>query len=413
MSAIDSFAEFAMVGFIDVYSSILEEHPEQTGPFKATELRTLMWARMMASRSGMAKQSFKIPFENLKKTKLQFPYMPEGIKYSGCCAIKKNGDLYTPCCGKTKDSDFCQSCSVDKEGNQKELPYGTVEEREENIAAGKFTPITYGTWLKKSKKTLSEVYDLLGENGISLEIPAEQLETREVPKNRKGRPAKKSKEDDDGYTSASSSVSATSKASSKSSKASSKSSKSDKPKPKAKKAKEPEPEPEAPKKKEKKAKAESEDEAPKEKKAKAEKPKAKKAKAESEDEAPKKKEKKAKAESDEAPKKKEKKAKAEKPEKAEKPKKAKAKVESDSEDEAPKPKPKAKKAKEPEPEPQEEESAELEAEEAEEEQVVHTIKGKEYTETAGRLFDENGTMAGRIDSDGEPELDDSDEEEEF
>jgi len=404
MSAIDSFAEFAMVGFIDVYSSILEEHPEQTGPFKATELRTLMWARMMASRSGMAKQSFKIPFENLKKTKLQFPYMPEGIKYSGCCAIKKNGDLYTPCCGKTKDSDFCQSCSVDKEGNQKELPYGTVEDREENIATGKFTPITYGTWLKKSKKTLSEVYDLLGENGISLEIPAEQLETREVPKNRKGRPAKKSKEDDDGYTSASSSVSATSKASSKSSKASSKSSKSsksDKPKPKAKKAKEPEPEPEAPKKKEKKAKkakAESEDEAPKEKKAKAEKPKAKKAKAESEDEAPK--EKKAKAE----------KPKAEKP-KAEKPKKAKAKVESDSEDEAPKPKPKAKKAKEPEPE--EEDSAELQAEEAEEEQVVHTIKGKEYTETAGRLFDEDGTMAGHINSDGEPELDDSDEEEEF
>jgi hypothetical protein len=275
--------------------------------------------------------------------------MPNDIRYTGCCAIKKNGDLYTPCCAKTKDS-YCQSCTMDKEGNAKDLPYGSVEDREQNIADGKFTPVTYGTWLKKSKKTIDQVYDVLRENGISLVIPAEELETRDVPKNRKGRPAKsddsagskskgskKSKapepEEEDGYSSAASSISTKSSQGSKGSK----------------KSKKAEPEDEEPKaKKEKKSKkAEPEDEEPEPVKAK--------------------KEKKSKAE------------KAEKPKVEEKPKA--------------------------EPEPEDELGAELEAEDMEEEMETETriINGKKYMRTgeSSVIYDGRGTVVGSVNDDGD------------
>jgi hypothetical protein len=413
MSAIATLAEIGLISFIDVYRQVQEEHPEQTEPFKSSELRKLMWARMAANESGMEKKSFKIPYENLKKTKLQFPYMPNDIRYTGCCAIKKNGDLYTPCCAKTKDSEYCQSCTVDKEGNAKDLPYGSVEDREQNIADGKFTPITYGTWLKKAKKTIDQIYDVLRENGISLVIPAEELETRDVPKNRKGRPAKsddsakskgskKSKtpepEEEDGYSSAASSISTKS---SQGSKKKSKPSKSKAPEPepededaepepepvKAKKSKKPkasepedddEPAPKA-KKEKKSKKAEPEDEEPKAKKEK----KSKKAEEDEEPEPVKaKKSKKPKAEEDEEPKaKKEKKSKAEKAEK-------------------PKVEPKA-----PEPEPEDELGAELEAEDMEEEMETETriINGKKYMRTgeSSVIYDGRGTVVGSVNEHGD------------
>lgn len=430
MSIIANLAEIGLQGFIDVYRQVLEEHPDQSEPFKVAELRRIMWARMLANESGMEKKSFKIPCENLKKTKLQFPYLPDDIRYTGCCAIKKNGDLYTPCCGKTKDSAYCQSCTQDKEGNAKELPYGSVEEREENIAAGKFTPVTYGSWLKKAKKTITQVYEALSECGISLVIPPEELETRDVPKNRKGRPAKsddstgtkgskkskksKEPEEEDGYSSATSSVSSKSSQASKSSQGSKKA-KAPEPEPepepededaepepvkpvKKSKAKEPEPEPESDEevkpKKAKKPKAEKAE--------KAEKPKEKAEKAEKAE----KPEKKPKAEKAEKPEKKAKAEKAEKPEKkpkaekAEKPKAEKPKAEKPE-------KPKAEKAK---PKPVVEDSddesivamsQELDAEEPEQEQETRVINGKRYINSNGRIYAKDGTYVGSVNEDGD------------
>ena len=403
MSAIATLAEIGLISFIDVYRQVQEEHPEQTEPFKSSDLRKLMWARMAANESGMEKKSFKIPYENLKKTKLQFPYMPNDIRYTGCCAIKKNGDLYTPCCAKTKDSEYCQSCTVDKEGNAKDLPYGSVEDREQNIADGKFTPITYGTWLKKAKKTIDQIYDVLRENGISLVIPAEELETRDVPKNRKGRPAKsddsakskgskKSKtpepEEEDGYSSAASSISTKSSQGSKKSKPSK--SKAPEPEPEDEDA---EPEPEPVKSKKPKAPEPEDDEpAPKAKKEK------KSKKAEPEDEEPKAK--------------KEKKSKAEKPEdepapKAEKPKKEKA-----EKAKADKPK-KEKKAEKPviaddsdDDEPVGVMAArmgELEPEEEEVETETRIFNGKKYMRTGDSavIYDMRGTVVGSVNEDGD------------
>jgi len=408
MSVLANLAEIGLQGFIDVYRQVQEEHPEQTEPFKPSELRKLMWARMAANESGMEKKSFKIPYENLKKTKLQFPYMPNDIRYTGCCAIKKNGDLYTPCCGKTKDS-YCLSCTMDKEGNAKVLPYGSVEDREQNIANGKFTPITYGTWLKKAKKTIDQVYGVLGDNGISLMISAEELQPRETPKNRKGRPAKsddsagskKSKtpktpepEEDDGYSSAASSISSKSSQGSKSKK-----SKAPEPEPEDEDA---EPEPVKAKKSKKPKAPEPEDEAPV--KAKAEKPKKKSKAPEPEDEpAP------VKAKKD----KKEKKDKAEKAEKAEKPKKAEKaeKPKKDKAEKAEKPKKdKAEKAEKPKktPEPEESDdepigSMELQPEEEEMEEETRIISGKKYMRTGDSavIYDERGTVVGSVNDEGE------------
>jgi hypothetical protein len=333
----------------------------------------------------MEKQSFKIPYETLKKTKLQFPYMPDDIRYTGCCAIKKNGDLYTPCCAKTKDSEYCQSCSVDKEGNAKELPYGSVEEREQNIADGKFKPVTYAGWLKKAKKTITEVYEALHENGISLVIPAAELEMRDVPKNRKGRPAKsddsagsKSKgskksepDEEEGYSSATSSVSSKSSQGSKRSKAPEPEDE-DEPEPvkKSKKPKAPEPEEEPVKvKKSKKPKAEPEDED-------AEPVKPKKAKKEKADKA-------------EKPKK-------EKKDKAEKPKKEKK-------DKAEKPKKEKKEVKEPEDDDTGVAVGELDPEEEEMETETRIINGKQYMRTGDSavIYDGRGTVVGSVNEDGD------------
>jgi len=394
-----ALAEIGLQSFIDVYRQILEEHPEQSDPFKADQLRTIIWARMMANESGMEKKSFKIPIDNLKRTKLQFPYLPEDIRYTGCCAIKKNGELYTPCCGKTKDSAYCHSCSEDKEGNAKDLPYGSVEDREQNIAAGKFQPITYATWLKKAKKNMSQVYDALNECGISLVIPPAEHETREVPKKRNGRPAKsddsagsrRSKaSEEDGYSSTSSVSSKEPEDEPvKAVKAKSKKSKEPEPedepvKPKKSKAKEPDAEPVKPKKakKSKEPEPEPEDEdaepvkpvkAKKEKAEKAEKPKKPKAE---------------KAEKAEKPKK----EKGEKKEKKEKAKPAKAESDSDSDDDEPigritsrlgslVP------------------NGELEAEE--QEQETRIVNGKAYTNSNGNIYTTDGTYVGSVNEDGD------------
>ena len=380
--ALESFARASLAQFTTIYAELFDGKA-----IPPSELETLMWARICAKDAGISKLAFKINFENIKRSKVTLPYMPNDINYSGCPCIKKNGGLYTPCCAKVgEDAEYCKSCSIDKEGNEKPLEFGVVDDRAENIENGRFSPMTYGEWMRAKKTTLPEVYKKLAEAGIQLEIPASELFCRAVTKNRKGRPAKDSDsaEDEDSPV-----KKPRAKASPKSSPKTSPKA-SPKPSPHASDESESESEdevaPPTPPIKAKKAKAEakSDDDEPKKPKAK---PKAK-AEAKSDEDEPKaKKVSKAKAESgDDEPKAKAKKA-------------PKAKAEAKSEDDEPKKAPKAKKPKTPEPAP--EEPAEEEAEEGEEEEdteEVCEVDGKDYTlKNQKYICDiDDGTILGTI-----------------
>jgi len=182
MSTIAIFARQSLAQFCIIYDEITTD-----GHFvPAHELESLMWSRICAKEAGIEKQPFKTPIDNIKKTKIQLPYLPDDIKYTGCPAIKKNGGLYTPCCGKVKTGEeVCMPCG------KAELKFGNIETRSENIENDLFSPISYGEWMKAHKTDLSEVYATLSEGGISIEIPARELQVRELPKKtRRGRPGK-------------------------------------------------------------------------------------------------------------------------------------------------------------------------------------------------------------------------------
>ena len=378
--ALESFARASLAQFTTIYAELFDGNGK---PIPPSELETLMWARICAKDAGISKLAFKIKFENIKRSKVTLPYMPNEINYSGCPCIKKNGGLYTPCCAKVgEDAEYCKSCSIDKEGNEKPLEFGVVDDRAENIENGRFSPMTYGEWMRAKKTTLPEVYKKLAEAGIQLEIPASELFCRAVTKNRKGRPAKDSDsaEDEDSPV----------KAKKPRAKASPKTSPKTSPKPSPKSSphasdeseseSEDEVAPPTPPIKAKKAEAKSDEDEPK-------KPKAKKAEAKSDEDEPKAKKvskAKAKAESgDDEPK-----AKAKKAPKAE-----------SKEDDEPK-KPKAKKSKTPEPvpapEPAEEEAEEGEVEEEQEEECE--VDGKDYTLRNNKYIcdKEDGTILGTI-----------------
>jgi len=184
--ALETFARQSLAQFIIIYGEIFDEKA-----IKPSDLEHLMWGRMCAKEANINKLGFKIPYDNIRRSKVTLPYLPDDINYTGCSAIKKNGGLYTPCCGKiAEDAYYCKSCSHDKEGEVKELEFGDVDSRDSNIENERFAPITFGEWMKGHKMTLIEVYAKLAAAGVGIEIPAEQLMCRELPKRRKGRPAK-------------------------------------------------------------------------------------------------------------------------------------------------------------------------------------------------------------------------------
>ena len=429
--SLEIFARSSLAQFCLIYTELFNGDP-----IKPDDLEALMWGRMCAKDAGISKTGFKIPYDNIKRAKVTLPYMPADINYTGCAAIKKNGGLYTPCCGKiAEDTYYCKSCSVDKDGEAKELQFGDIESRHFNVENEQFAPITFAEWMKAQKTSLPEVYAKLRDAGIALEIPAAELICRELPKRRKGRPAKsddsvvdedtvpkkgKAKSSDDEAPKAK-------KAKAKTKAESDSESEIEAPKAKAKSKKAVASDDEAPKaKKASKAKVESDSESEVKAKAKSKKaaasedaPKAKKASkkaAASDDEAPKAKKasKKAAASEDEAPKAKAKSKKAaasddEAPKKAKKTKspaasddetpkaKSKAKASSGSESDTAK----AKKAKvtEPEPEEEEEEVMEQEIEVMGEDGEMH-----DYMLRNGKFICdmEDGTILGTVNDEGEP-----------
>jgi hypothetical protein len=190
--SLEIFARQSVAAFMNIYAEVY------TGEaIKPEELEAIMWGRLCAKEAGISRMSIRMPYDNIRRSKVTLPYMPEHINYTGCPVIKKNGGLYTPCCTKVeKEALYCKTCMADKEGKPKEMEFGLLDDREQNIEDGNFAPITYAEWMKGHKTTLPEVYAKLAAQGIQIEIPAEELICRTLPKNRRGRKSKPEDEDE-------------------------------------------------------------------------------------------------------------------------------------------------------------------------------------------------------------------------
>jgi hypothetical protein len=403
----ETFARNSLAQFMTIYSEVVSEAAEM---LDTASLERLMWAKISG---GSARATNRIPWVIAKKIKVQLPYLPSLISYTGCQGLKKCDGLYVPCGGKcTEESILCVTC--EKHGAK----FGVLEDRGE---PGSYTDpmdkreITYGTWLQKHEKTIEEVNAAIQEAGFDFEIPASYLavNARRVVVKKAGRPKTKMTVSESDDESDDASVS----------------SNEEKPKKKAapKKAATSDDE-EKPKKKAAPKKAETSDDEDKPKKKAA--PKAKKAETSDDEEKPKKKAapkaKKAETSDDEEPKKADSSDDEEKPKKKAAPK-PKAKKAETSDDEEPKkkaaPKPKAKKASDDESEPKkatkakkEEEKpkttladvvdSELSAmsntlaaddydeEDEEDELIMHD--GVEYTLRGKSLFNEDGEFVGTM-----------------
>jgi hypothetical protein len=190
--SLEIFARQSVAAFMHIYAEVY------TGEaIKPEELEAIIWGRLCAKEAGISQMSIKMPYDNIRRSKVTLPYMPDHINYTGCPVIKKNGGLYTPCCTKVeKEALYCKTCIADKEGKPKEIEFGLLDDREQNIEEGNFAPITYAEWMKGHKTTLPEVYAKLAAQGIQIEIPAEELICRTLPKNRRGRKSKPEDEDE-------------------------------------------------------------------------------------------------------------------------------------------------------------------------------------------------------------------------
>ena len=190
--SLEIFARQSVAAFMHIYAEVY------TGEaIEPEQLEAIIWGRLCAKEAGISRMSIKMPYDNIRRSKVTLPYMPEHINYTGCPVIKKNGGLYTPCCTKVeKEALYCKTCMADKEGKPKEMEFGLLDDREQNIEDGNFAPITYAEWMKGHKTTLPEVYAKLAAQGIQIEIPAEELICRTLPKNRRGRKSKPEDEDE-------------------------------------------------------------------------------------------------------------------------------------------------------------------------------------------------------------------------
>jgi hypothetical protein len=263
-----------------IYSEVVSEAAEMLDP---ASLERLMWAKISG---GSVRATNRIPWAIAKKIKVQLPYLPSLISYTGCQGLKKCDGLYVPCGGKcTEESILCVTC--EKHGAK----FGVLEDRGE---AGSYTDpmdkreITYGTWLQKHEKTIEDVNAAIQEAGFDFEIPASYLavNARRVVVKKAGRPKTKltvSESDDESDASVSSNEEKPKKKTAPKAKKAETSDDEEKPKkkaaPKVKKAETSDDEEEKPKKKAapkvKKASDDESEEKPKKKAA--PKPKAKKA----------------------------------------------------------------------------------------------------------------------------------------
>ena len=190
MSLANSFSRLALKQFV----SLLE------GETVSTDLEEILWTKIQAQ--PVTSSGLKIPVsvirKALKKSKIEFPYMPSVINYNiGCTALKVNGGLYIPCCAKcAENSDFCAACE------KHEAKYGVLSDRGEigtYVDPSDKHETSYGTWLSMNGFTIEDVTAALKEEGFEVNIPRECLTVNskritKEKKSRKGRPKSTKKE---------------------------------------------------------------------------------------------------------------------------------------------------------------------------------------------------------------------------
>lgn len=183
--ALESLARQSLAQYMTIYSEVIAEHGDD---MDAQTLERLMWTKI----TGGPSKTNKVPWALAKKIKIQLPYLPHLINYTGCVGLKKCDGLYVPCGGKCVEGDSILCVTCEKHGAK----YGVLDDRGE---PGNYTDptdkreITYGNWLQKHEKTIEDVNAAIQEAGFTFEIPTSYLtvNAKRVAKHKAGRPKSK------------------------------------------------------------------------------------------------------------------------------------------------------------------------------------------------------------------------------
>jgi hypothetical protein len=193
MSSIQTFSRLALKQFCALLEGVAVTESS------AGDLECAIWKKIEAGNPGEAiRVPYPLLKKSLRKSKLELPYMPGIINYDiGCQALKVSGGLYLPCCGKCEEeSSYCAPCAKHELKYGVMADRGDVGTYSDPTDKHE---ISYGTWLAKNEKNVEEVQEALASEGFILTIPSHYLTVnskrivKEV-KARKGRPKAAKKE---------------------------------------------------------------------------------------------------------------------------------------------------------------------------------------------------------------------------
>jgi hypothetical protein len=144
--------------------------------------------RFVCEKNGIDPEKENEQFSRLSNIPLPF----DGVKRTGCCALKLNHGLFTQCCDKTtEESDICKTCE------RGDARYGKIDERISNNEFPYVDPrgkkeIRFGNVMEKLGISREDALAAALQRKIT--IPEESFE---VTKGTRGRPKKNATEDVD------------------------------------------------------------------------------------------------------------------------------------------------------------------------------------------------------------------------
>ncbi len=151
-----------------------------------TKIESLL--RFVCEKNGIDPEKEHEQFSRLANIPLPF----DGVKRTGCCALKLNHGLFTQCCDKTaEESDLCKNCE------RGEARYGKIDDRISNKSFPFVDPrgkkeVRFGNVMEKLGISREDALEAAKQRGI--QIPDECFE---IVKSNRGRPKKKTTEDVD------------------------------------------------------------------------------------------------------------------------------------------------------------------------------------------------------------------------
>lgn len=144
--------------------------------------------RFICEKNGIDPEKEHEQYSRLSNIPLPF----DGVKRTGCCALKLNHGLFTQCCDKTtEESDLCKNCE------RGEARYGKIDDRISNKSFPFVDPrgkkeVRFGNVMEKLGISRQDALEAAKQRGI--QIPDECFE---IVKSNRGRPKKKITEDVD------------------------------------------------------------------------------------------------------------------------------------------------------------------------------------------------------------------------